>query len=200
VLDVTALRQMTAEVCKAKATLYRPNTAVRGRPEPNRGGTNRHFAGQNPPFGAQLYYSLTQKAEQVNLKIVDFNGKTVREYAGEKAPGLYRIAWDLSLAQRQAPGQQAGGGRRGGRQAGQAAGGQQQERAQAGAEQRQGGGGFGRGGFGQGQGVPAGTYRVVLSVDGHEFSQPLRVEGEVAGGAPIIVQDEDEAVDRTTDK
>ena len=38
VLDVTALRQMTPEVLKAKAHLYGPNTVVKWQMEPGRGG------------------------------------------------------------------------------------------------------------------------------------------------------------------
>src|SRR5262249_25421057 len=65
VLDVTALRQMTADALKAKATLYRPNVVTYWKNEPERGspyGTgSRKYAGQNPLTGAQIYYSLTKK-------------------------------------------------------------------------------------------------------------------------------------------
>src|SRR5205823_9112449 len=73
VADVTALRQVTADVLKANAHLYRPGAAVKWRTEPARGsiyGTgSRKFTGQNPPVGAQLYYSLAKKANKVTLKV-----------------------------------------------------------------------------------------------------------------------------------
>ena len=85
VLDVTALRQMTADALKAKAQAL---PAEHGRPlasEPQRGtvyGTgSRHFVGENPPSGAQIYYSLTKKAEKISLKVLDYAGKTVATLA-----------------------------------------------------------------------------------------------------------------------
>jgi photosystem II stability/assembly factor-like uncharacterized protein len=100
VLDVTPLRQMTAETLKAKAYLYQPNTAVRWRYEPDHhspyGVGMRRFVGENPPQGTQIYYSLTQKADKLSLKIVDYGGKTVRELRGPVTPGLHKISWNLS--------------------------------------------------------------------------------------------------------
>src|SRR5262249_9023832 len=61
ILDVTPLRQITPEVLKAPAHFFKPNTAVRWRSAPRRGGTTRRFVGENPQPGAQLYYSLTKK-------------------------------------------------------------------------------------------------------------------------------------------
>jgi photosystem II stability/assembly factor-like uncharacterized protein len=139
ILDVTALRQMTADALKAKTQLYRPNPVVYWTPEPERGSAygigSRHFVGKNPPSGAQLYYSLTKKADKISLKVLDYAGKSVATLAGVKSePGLHLIEWNLA----------------------------------------RGGGG---GGFGGGR-LPAATYRVVLTVDGEEQSQPLVVEDD----------------------
>jgi photosystem II stability/assembly factor-like uncharacterized protein len=110
VLDVTPLRQMTADVAKAKAFLFRPNTATRWHSDVEKGvpygNGSRHFIGQNPPGGAQIYYSLTKKAEKISLKIVDYTGRTVREWPSKGAPfrddkappagvGLHRVEWNL---------------------------------------------------------------------------------------------------------
>lgn len=54
ILDVTPLRQMTAETVSARAHLYKPNTAIYWRLELRRGGGARDFAGQNPPSGAHI--------------------------------------------------------------------------------------------------------------------------------------------------
>src|SRR5206468_3911326 len=75
VLDITPLRQMSTEVIKARAYLFEPKTAVRWRTDARRGGTNRRFVGENPPAGAQIYYSLANKANKISLGIVDYAGK-----------------------------------------------------------------------------------------------------------------------------
>jgi hypothetical protein len=133
---------MTAESLKAKAKLYRPNVVVNWKGEPERGSVygvgSRKYAGQNPPNGAQIYYSLTKKADKLGLKVLDYAGNTLQTMSNLKTePGLHMVAWNAT---------------------------------------RQ-GGGPGGGGFG-GRRVPAGTYRVVLTADGEEQSQPLRVEDD----------------------
>ncbi len=102
VINVTPLRQMKPETLKADATLFKSPTAMRWRREPTRGtpyGSGNHrFAGENPPSGAQIYYSLCKKAEKVQLKIVDYAGRTVRELPVKKeqtTAGLHCVTWDL---------------------------------------------------------------------------------------------------------
>jgi photosystem II stability/assembly factor-like uncharacterized protein len=153
IMDVTALRQMTKEALAAKAHLYRPNTAVNWRPEPGRGSMYgngaRHFQGQNPPNGAEIYYSLNKKAEKLTLKVLDYAGKTVAELDSKgKDLGLHRVAWNPGRG----PGRQGGGGGR----------------------------------------LPPATYRVVLTVDGEEFSQPLRVEDDPNAPPDNIAEGGDE--------
>src|SRR5260370_8600974 len=83
VLDITALRQMTADLVQAPAYLYHPNTFIRWRSEPAKGSPygngHRKYMGENPPRGAQIYYSLTKKADKIGLKIVDYTGTTSRD-------------------------------------------------------------------------------------------------------------------------
>src|SRR6185369_5145998 len=78
VLDVSALRQIKADVLAKNAFLYQPQTVVRWRREPERGaaygGGSKHFLGQNPAPGAHVYYSLNRKAEKINIRIVDIAG------------------------------------------------------------------------------------------------------------------------------
>jgi hypothetical protein len=69
--------------------------------------------------------------------------------------------------------------------------------AQAGTEQQRGGRGAGGpgGGFGRGgglRGVAPGTYRIILTVDGEQFTQALRVEGDPAFPNGLIAQDGDD--------
>jgi len=163
ILDVTPLRQMKPEMLQAKATLYKPTTAVRWRREPTRGtpyGSGNHrFVGENPPTGAQIYFSLGQKAEKVHCKIVDYAGQTVRELPVKKeqmTAGLHRLTWDLTRSARGPRGPARG---RGPRQAP----------------------------------APPGMYRVVLTVDGKEHTQSLRVENDpLLKATPVIAEDEED--------
>ncbi|MCI0457857.1 MAG: PDZ domain-containing protein [Gemmataceae bacterium] len=204
VLDIKPLRQMTADVLKARATLFEPNPGVRWRTEPPRGSPYgsgaRRFFGENPPRGTPIYYALGQKADKVSLKIVDFEGKTVRELQARTEPGLHRLTWDLT---RPAPrpggpggrfrGTGQGGGPRGGGQAGQP---RAPAQAPAGEAAAAGQRGF-RPGFQFGQPVTPGMYRVVLTVDGKELTQHVRVELDPAlPGALLAEQDTDVEEDK----
>jgi photosystem II stability/assembly factor-like uncharacterized protein len=184
ILDITALRQMSAETLKADAHLYEPNTVVRWRYEPARGspyGTgHRKFVGENPPRGAQIYYSLAKKPDKVGLKIVDYAGQTIRELTANTSPGLHHIAWDLSRASGRRSSRGAEGRNRTAEQA------PARERTQAQEESAR---GPGRGN----QPAALGLYRVVLTVDGKEFSQPLRVEPDPTLPATILAGDRDDS-------
>ncbi len=155
ILDVSALRQLSAAALKEKPLLYKPSTAVQWEPLPTRGRTNRRFTGQNPEPGAPIYYSLPKKAEKLSLRITDIDAKLVAELRAVNEPGLHKVSWNLRGPAPRGPG---GGGRGGGG----AAPPQAQER------------------FGQAGGLRAapGTYRVVLTVDGQEISQSFRVEAD----------------------
>lgn len=168
VLDVAALRQVTADALKARATLFEPDTVVRWRTEPARGsiyGTgSRRFFGQNPPRGAQIQYLLTQKAEKVTIRVQDINGKTVSELKTKAEPGLHLAVWDLTApAPRPAarPDEVKGPPRQ--------------------------------------QGPPPvrpaanGTYRIVLTVDGTDHTQSVRIEPDpTLPGVMIAEEEEDE--------
>jgi hypothetical protein len=162
VLDATPLRQMTPAVLRAQAHLFRPDTAVRWREEPSRGGTSRRFAGDNPPPGAPLYYALAARAQAAGLRVIDYAGQTVRELPAPTGPGLHRVTWDLTRAPARPGG--PGRGRRGPR-----------------AAQGEPGG----------LPVPPGMYRVVLQVDGREFRQDLRVEADRSAPSPDRAAEED---------
>jgi photosystem II stability/assembly factor-like uncharacterized protein len=171
VLEVAALRQMTRDALAAKAFLYQPNTAVRWRSEPNRvsmyGNGAKKFYGQNAPVGAQVYFSFNTKPEKVSLKVLDIKGNTVRDLQGRLDVGLHRVTWDLSGNVSRGPAEaQRGGGRRGG-------------------------GGFASMFGGAGPSVPPGSYRIVLTVDGQEMSQSVRVEADPSRTGSGIAEGED---------
>jgi photosystem II stability/assembly factor-like uncharacterized protein len=133
--DVTPLRQMSSEAENADAYFYKPETAYRFR-----GGSFRiprgFTAGQNPPSGAVLDYSLkAAPKEPITLEILDAKGGVVRKYSskaegpseapsefeaffGGGAPmlpaeaGLNRFEWDLRYEPpSRVPGEVSWGGR-----------------------------------------------------------------------------------------
>ena len=67
-----------AQVVKEKAHVYKPNTTVRWIVEPAHGKTNRRFVGQNPPPGAQIYFSLTEPAKKVSFTVQDIDDTLAR--------------------------------------------------------------------------------------------------------------------------
>jgi hypothetical protein len=170
VLDVTALRQMSADTLKADATLYRPNTLTRWRNQPSRGSLyghgSRRFIGQNPPQGAHIYYSLGKKSTKVTVRVVDFTGATVREMNGGADLGLHLITWDVMRSTTRSRPVTA------------------DLNAETAPPQRP------AGGSQVVSAAPPGMYRIVLIVDGKEYAQPLRVESDPT--LPTIISAEEE--------
>lgn len=218
VLDVSALRQMSAKTVAERVALYKPNTVVRWQAQPTRGHTGRRFVGENPLPGAHVYYSLGSKADKASLKVIDIEGTVLATLTAPTDPGLHKVTWDLARAGGgragaggpdagrggQGAAAQGGGQRRGGRGAGAAGqagnqegggqrGGAQVAGGQGGGQGRGGqGGGQGRGGFGGGfrRAVSPGEYRIVLTVDGVEQSNTFRVEADPNTPARILAEDE----------
>src|SRR5207237_3765167 len=119
VVDISGLRQVTAATVKADAQLMKPTTAIKWKTEANHGRTNRRFVGENPVTGATLFYALGKKAEKASIKVMDHEGKTVREINVSTEPGLHRVVWNLSAIASGRPagtegGDAAAGGGRGG--------------------------------------------------------------------------------------
>ncbi len=117
--DVSPLRQFSEDVAKHDVHLYTPAAAY--RIQAGRAG-ERHpskVAGQNPPAGAVIYYSLKDAPKpgtETKLEILDASGKVIRKYSNseserleepldpdDKKPekeikpeaGLNRFVWDL---------------------------------------------------------------------------------------------------------
>ena len=112
--DLSPLHQLNDEIADKEVHLFKPSDAYRisrgGRPEAN--------AGENPPSGAILYYTLGLLSDSVHvdLAILDAGGDTVRTYdsnapegpsaaAGPSGPstpkhltkdfGMNRFVWDF---------------------------------------------------------------------------------------------------------
>lgn len=151
IADVTPIRQMSQSARTAPAYLYKPNHVIIWRREPSRGSIGlRAFEGENPPSGAQIYYSLSRQPASIALSIEDSEGNVLRELEAANTPGLHRVEWDL----RRAPQQGQAGGPAGGR------------------------GGGGGGGRGRTAAVNPGIYRVVLVVDGQRSTQNLEIHAD----------------------
>jgi photosystem II stability/assembly factor-like uncharacterized protein len=120
--DVTPLRQMTPEVARSDAHLFRPEAAWRVRRNKNTDTPlpPEEPAGKNPPDGAILNYVLhSRPAGPVTLEILDAGGQLVRRYSSQDKPepvdpqanvptywirppqalstdpGMHRFTWDL---------------------------------------------------------------------------------------------------------
>ncbi|MFO0807424.1 MAG: hypothetical protein U0746_02240 [Gemmataceae bacterium] len=171
-MDATPLRQIKPDVLKAAAHLYEPVSAVRWRNQPTfetpYSQSARRFVGTNPPRGAHIYYSFAEKPKKASLKIVDYTGASIRELPVKLEAGLHRVVWDMTrLSARPAIGLATG------------------EVPPEAIFERQ-GGVFSAA-------VPPGMYRVVLSADGKDLSQPLRIEADpVIGTNAMAAGDESE--------
>jgi photosystem II stability/assembly factor-like uncharacterized protein len=171
VLDVTPLRQMTPEVLKAKVHLFQPNAVVRWRTEPQRGSLYG--------MGARRFVGQNPPAgAQIYYLLgqkADKIALKVVDYAGKTVQEMKAVP-DPGLHQvtwNLARSQARGGpsGQPGGRPA-----------------------------FFPVQPVPPGMYRVVLTVNGQEFSQPIKLEADptvpTAVANPVQVREEEPERDR----
>jgi hypothetical protein len=188
VLDVTTLRQTKLELAKDKTHLFAPATVTRWRIDTTREGMfrtgTRVFQGQNPSRNAHIDFVLGKKAEQLELKVADIQGKTVRTLDVKKAidPGLHRIAWDLSSEPQRPTGGMGEGGKGKGGFKTMGKGGKP--------------GGAAKGPIGGGPPVKPGVYRVILVADGQEHAQTLVIEPDPnQRGAEIIVDEPADALE-----
>lgn len=108
VLDVTPLRQFALKDLWENPQLYAPRKVIQWQPKPTRGRTTRRFVGQNPYSGAEIYYTLPGEARKVRVKILNADGKVLRELRASTSMGLNKVTWNLTAGGRQ-------GGRPGGR-------------------------------------------------------------------------------------
>lgn len=97
VMNVAPLQEMTADALRQEAHLcdILPAHAFRQRALKNLG--IRAFSGENPPYGAGIYYYFAQPlAENPTLAINDAKGKKIAEVKGFKEAGLHRLTWRLN--------------------------------------------------------------------------------------------------------
>ncbi len=165
IMDIAPLRQISEDVMKADVHLFQPAAAIEWHGfTGKRFYGQKHFLGENPDFGAPIYYSLREKARRVRLTILDEDNRVIRELRAPSGPGLHRVLWDLrQLVRRNAQGSGRGS-------------------AQARFFNR------------SGQRVQPGTFRVRLTVDGETFTEKLTVLRDPDFPADSLTYDEDEAI------
>ena len=173
--DVSPLRQLDAQTAKAGTYLFAPAPAFRVRADQNKDTPPpaETALGKNPPNGAIIDYTLARSAKRVTLEIRDAAGHSLRRfYSNDTSPqptaeryfaadwvkpaqklatdaGAHRFVWDLRMPRPKAV--QYG----------------YSIAAVLGDDTPI---------VPRGSLALPGDYQVVLSVDGHEFRQPLRVE------------------------
>ncbi len=163
--DLTPLQQLTPEVMAENAHLFAPRPAYRFRTITRPSTTyDDPTTGEDPQYGASINYWLASPAESSpTLEIRDGQGRVVRTLNGPNEAGVNRLYWDLrdestSAATLHSPPMYA-------------------EHLTVGPEGRS-APGTGRLSVLQ----PPGTYTVVLSVDGEDFSQSLEVRKDPNSG------------------
>ena len=96
--DVTPLQQLTDEVLRGDAHLFKPRAGVlwnEDRAENNGGGLSI-FRGENPPDGTFIsYYLKTAAVAPISIQVVDVSGAVIRELTGSAEAGINRVVWDL---------------------------------------------------------------------------------------------------------
>jgi photosystem II stability/assembly factor-like uncharacterized protein len=87
--DITVIRQVSNEVLKSEAILFKPQNTYRVRwsTYTDTPITQEEPQGQNPPDGAIINYFLKEKPEgPVTLEIFDAVGKAVRKFSSDDKP------------------------------------------------------------------------------------------------------------------
>ncbi|MCH2101413.1 MAG: PDZ domain-containing protein [Planctomycetes bacterium] len=97
IVDVSTLRQLSADAMAESAMLYQPEEAMIWNRSRQAGSSGtRRFVGENPATGAAIRYSLGSRTRSVQLWITDIRGETIWE--AEDAPasqGLHEFRWNL---------------------------------------------------------------------------------------------------------
>ncbi|MBL8889621.1 MAG: PDZ domain-containing protein [Planctomycetaceae bacterium] len=198
VLDVTPLRQLTAEGIAKTANLLKPNQVTRWRSLPERGSnTTREFQARTPSKAAEFYYTLARPAGSAVVVVKDIRGRELFRSEGSTAAGLNKIDWNLRTGPAASGGPRPSGpGGAGGPGAGGPGGGGGPGAGGPGAGGPGGGSGGGRGGAGfagRGLGIAAnGTYLVELIVDGEIATEILTIVGDPNYPSPPSGRGEEE--------
>ena len=164
--DIEPLRELNGEIADSEAYLFKPATSVRLRPRAF-GGTPlpvEEPTSQNPPDGAVIDYALKPEPQNaISLEILDAQGKVVRHYSSnDQPPHPQRMPVVTSNWIQEPPVLTKNAGL---------------NRFVWDLRYTSPAGGAGGGFFApRGPMVLPGDYKVRLTVNGHDYEQPLRVE------------------------
>ncbi|MFM8270749.1 MAG: WD40/YVTN/BNR-like repeat-containing protein, partial [Gemmata sp.] len=96
VMDVSPLEQLTEEVLKADAHLFRVKPAYLLKPAPRPAAPPTGFKAPNPSAGIPVHFLTTAKtAGKTEVVCTDASGKRVGLYLGRDMPGLDRCTFDV---------------------------------------------------------------------------------------------------------
>jgi photosystem II stability/assembly factor-like uncharacterized protein len=86
--DLSALRQMSPDIPRAPAHLFKPRKIYRAgfSGGGGNGSAGGHPTGANPPSGAVVYYSLAQPRQLVAIEFLDPQGKIIRTFTSQQDP------------------------------------------------------------------------------------------------------------------
>ena len=86
--DLSALRQLTPEITRTPAHLFKPRTVYRASfgGGGGNGAAGGHPTGANPSSGAVVYYWLAQPRQLVTLDFLDSQGKLIRSFTSQQDP------------------------------------------------------------------------------------------------------------------
>jgi photosystem II stability/assembly factor-like uncharacterized protein len=95
--DLSSIQQLTAEVAASAAHLFEPRDAYRFRPVTEPMIMFEDWThGENPPFGAAINYWLGSEPEgDVEIRIADASGETIRTLNASRHVGINRLWWDF---------------------------------------------------------------------------------------------------------
>lgn len=109
IADVTPYRQMTEDVMDKPAFLFKPTRGltynyVSDMFEPYQGW--QRYAGQNPNYGANIWYYLkSEAADAPKIEIVDIRGTVLATLTGGKSAGLNKVVWNMRSGPRSLTGE-----------------------------------------------------------------------------------------------
>jgi hypothetical protein len=86
--DLSALRQLSPQITRSGAHLFKPRPAYRAS-FGGGGGTGAaggHPTGANPPSGGVVYYWLAQPRQVVTMDFLDSQGRVIRSFTSQQDP------------------------------------------------------------------------------------------------------------------
>lgn len=96
IMNVMPLQAASAEALEQPLHLFDIRPALAFRPRSLHFLGSKNFVGENPPYGAPLYYYIREELRTTPLlTIADSDGKTLVTAKAARTPGLHRIQWRL---------------------------------------------------------------------------------------------------------